>query len=145
MRDALADSHPTSGSRASTIEDDVEGVRRSGLAWRAQQLRVWDLMHLVTPWLLLAVSTAIYFSLRLRASAASFWPEGASVLTLVAVCAVWTLFGHTVPLRRGTLRPLPAGIHFVGLLVLSLALMSYSDVFVIFTIAGFFHAYLLSP
>lgn len=120
-------------------------MNRSRLAWKAEQLRVWDLLQLITPWVLLSISTAIYFSWALPRSGDPFWPAGASVLALVTVAALWMLVGHTLPLRRRSLRPGPAGIYFVGLLALCLALMSFSDIFVIFTVAGFFHAYLLSP
>lgn len=58
---------------------------------------------------------------------------------------LWVLFGHTLPLRKKTLGPVPAAIYFVGLLALCVTLMSYSDIFLIFTIAGFFSAYLLTP
>ncbi|WP_241387697.1 sensor histidine kinase [Rhodococcus sp. CH91] len=94
---------------------------------------------------MLTISTVIYFSWVLPASGEHFWPQGAPVLGLVAVSVLWVLFGHTLPIKRRTLRPGTAGIYFVGLLVLCLTLMSYSDVFLVFTIAGFFHAYLLTP
>ncbi|WP_308798068.1 sensor histidine kinase [Agromyces silvae] len=115
------------------------------MAWKAEQLRVWDLLQLVTPWLLLTISTTIYFAWVLPASGERFWPEGASVLGLVAVSVLWVLFGHTLPIKRRTLRPVSAGIFFVGLLALCVTLMSYSEIFLVFTVAGFFHAYLLRP
>ncbi|MFH8760525.1 sensor histidine kinase [Streptomyces atroolivaceus] len=115
------------------------------MAWKEEQLRVWDLLQLVTPWLLLTISTVIYFSWGLPVSGEHFRPEGASVLGLVSVSVLWVLFGHTLPIKRRTLRPVPAGIFFVGLLALCVTLMTYSDIFLVFTIAGFFHAYLLRP
>ncbi|MYY12336.1 sensor histidine kinase [Streptomyces sp. SID4919] len=115
------------------------------MAWKKEQLRVWDLLQLVTPWLLLTISTAVYFSWLLTASGERFRPGGASVLGLVAVSVLWVLFGHTLPLRRKALRPVPAGVFFLGLLALCVTLMTYSDIFLVFTIAGFFHAYLLRP
>ncbi|WP_433545930.1 sensor histidine kinase [Streptomyces sp. CA-294286] len=145
MRDAAAGEHPDSGTRGSALAEEAERAHRSRLAWRQQQLRVWDLLQLVTPWLLLTISTAIYFSWVLPASGERFRSEGAVVLGLVAVSVVWVLFGHTLPLRRRTLRPVPAGIFFVGLLALCVTLMTYSDIFLVFTVAGFFHAYLLRP
>ncbi|MFB7759259.1 sensor histidine kinase [Streptomyces xiamenensis] len=145
MRDAGAGEHPGSGTHPSAIAEEVESAHRSRLAWKAEQLRVWGLLQLVTPWLLLTVSTAVYFSWTLPASGEHFWPEGASVLGLVAASVLWVLFGHTLPLRRRTLRPVPAGLYFVGLLALSVTLMTYSDIFLVFTVAGFFHAYMLKP
>lgn len=145
MRDAGAGERPGSGTHESALAEETEVENRSRLAWKEEQLRVWDLLQLFTPWLLLTISTAIYFSWVLPASGDPFWPEGASVLGLVAVSVLWVLFGHTLPLKRRTLRPVPAGIYFLGLLALCVILMTYSDTFIIFTIAGFFHAYLLRP
>ncbi|MFE7129540.1 sensor histidine kinase [Streptomyces sp. NPDC057638] len=115
------------------------------MAWKEEQLRVWDFLQLLTPWLLLTISAAIYFSWVLPASGERFRPDGVSVLGLVAVSVLWVLFGHTLPIRKRTLRPGPAGIFFVGLLALCVTLMTYSHIFLVFTIAGFFHAYLLRP
>ncbi|QFG70160.1 sensor histidine kinase [Ornithinimicrobium pratense] len=120
-------------------------ANRSRLAWKEEHLRVWDLLQLCTPWLLLTISTGIYFSWVLPASGERFWSEGASVLGLVAVAVLWVLFGHTLPIKGRTLRPVSAGIYFVGLLALCVTLMAHSEVFLVFTIAGFFHAYLLKP
>lgn len=145
MWDAGAGERPGSGTHGSATAEAAESANRSRLARREEQSRVWDLLQLFTPWLLLTVSAAIYFSWVLPSSGAGFWPEGASVLGLVAVSVLWVLFGHTLPLRKKTLGPVPAAIYFVGLLALCVTLMSYSDIFLIFTIAGFFSAYLLTP
>ncbi len=115
------------------------------LAWREEQLRVWDLLQLFAPWLLLTVSTVAYLVQALPPSGTSFWPEGASALGLIAATALWVLFGQTLPLRRRALRPVPAGLYLVGLLALCVALMTVSDVFLVLTVAGFFQAYLLRP
>lgn len=140
-----AGERPRSGTRESAVAEEAAIANRSRLAWKEEQLRVWDLLQLFTPWLLLAISTAIYFSWVLPGSGERFWPEGASVLALIAVAVLWVLFGHTLPIRRRTLRPVPTVIYLVGLLALCATLMTYSDVFIVFTIAGFFHAYLLKP
>ncbi|MDF9877213.1 sensor histidine kinase [Cellulosimicrobium cellulans] len=145
MQDAGAVERPTSGARGPAVAEGAPSPGATTRAWKADQLRVWDLLQLFTPWLLLTVSTAIYFAGVPPASGERFWPEGASVLGLVAVSALWVLCGHTLPLRRGTLRPVPAGIYFVGLLALCVTLMTYSEIFLVFTVAGFFHAYLLTP
>ncbi|MCK6068492.1 sensor histidine kinase [Microbacterium sp. dk485] len=112
---------------------------------KTEQLRSWDLLQLCTPWLLLATSTAVYFAWALPSTGAEFWPEGATVLGLLAASAAWIAAGSSAPIARHAVRPVPAAIYFLGLLGLCIALMAYSEVFVILTIAGFFHAYLLSP
>ncbi|CAM3122889.1 ATP-binding protein [Stackebrandtia soli] len=145
MRDAGAGERPGIGTRESAIAEEAEIANRSRLAWKEEQLRVWDLLQLITPWLLLTISTAIYFSRVLPASGERFWPEGVFVLGLVAVAVLWLLFGHTLPIKRRTLRPVSAGIFFVGLMALCVTLMTYADIFLVFTVAGFFHAYLLTP
>lgn len=55
------------------------------------------------------------------------------------------MVGHTLPLKNRALRPVPTAPYFGGLLALCVILMTYSEVFLVFTIAGFFHAYLLRP
>ncbi|QJW38193.1 sensor histidine kinase [Cellulosimicrobium protaetiae] len=144
MRDS-GTGHPGVGAPGSAVAEDAENVHRSRLAWRAEQLRVWDLLQLVAPWLLLTTSTVIYLSQELTGSGEPFWPEGAPVLGLVAASALWVLVGQTLPLRRRTLRPVPASLYLVGLLTLCVVLMTYSEVFLVFTISGFFQAYLLRP
>lgn len=136
---------PGSDTLESAIAQEAEFANRSRLAWKKEQLRVWDLLQLCTPWLVLTISTAAYFSWGLPTSGERFWPEGASVLGLVSVSAAWVLFGHTLPIKNRTLRPVPTALYFVGLLALCTILMTHSDIFIIFTIAGFFHAYLLRP
>ncbi len=126
---------------AGTAEREARIASRSWLAWKQKQLRVWDLLQLLSPWVLLAISTVIYLA---RAGEAT-GREGATVLGLVMVAALWVLFGHTLPMRRGTPRPLSMGVYFVGLLTLCIVLMTYSDAFIIVTITGFIHAYLLRP
>lgn len=145
MRDSGASETPDSWMPGSAFATETDDANRSRLAWREEQLRIWDLLHLAAPWLLLTISTTIYLAWVLPSSGGRLWPEGASVLGLVAVSVLWVLFGHTLPLRRRMLRPVPSGIFFVGLLALCVALMAYSDIFLVFTVAGFFHAYLLRP
>ncbi|MFD8802270.1 ATP-binding protein [Streptomyces atroolivaceus] len=144
-RNARAGEPPTFATHECAVAEEAEIANRSRLAWKEEQLRVWDLLQLFTPWLLLTISTAIYFSWVLPASGEHFLPEGASVLGLVAVSVPWVLFGHTLPIRKRTLRPVSAGFFLAGLLALCVTLMAYSDIFLVFTIAGFFHAYLLRP
>jgi signal transduction histidine kinase len=132
-------------SESTNTAEASEHSNHARLARKEHELRIWDLLQLGAPWLLLAISTTIYFSWALPASGEPYWPDGASVLGLVAVTVTWVLFGHTLPIKKRTLRPAPTVIYFVGFLALCLIFMTYSDVFVIFTIAGFFHAYLLTP
>ncbi|WP_051297945.1 sensor histidine kinase [Brevibacterium album] len=108
-------------------------------------MRIWDVLQLVTPWLLLAISTGLYLAGVSAHDEGHFGPQAGIVLGLVAASGIWVLFGHTLPVRRGSLRPVPAGIYLAGMLVLCAYLMGYSEVFLVFTIAGFFHAYLLTP
>ncbi|MGL3150523.1 sensor histidine kinase [Microbacterium sp. A82] len=145
MRDPWAGERPISGTHESAIAEEAENANRSRLAWKKDQLRVWDLLQLFTPWLLLTISSVLYFFWGLPVSGEGFWPEGASVLGLVAVSVLWILVGHTLPIKRRTLRPVPTAIYFIGLLALCVILMTYSDIFLVFTVAGFFHAYLLTP
>lgn len=145
MRDVGAGASPGLGAPGPAAAEEAGTAHRSRLAWRQEQLRVWDLLQLFAPWLLLATSTAIYVSTAIQASGGGLWPEGAAVLGLVAASALWVLLGQTLPLRRRALRPVPAGLYLVGLLALCVTLMSYSDVFLVFTVAGFFQAYLLRP
>lgn len=145
MRDSGAGAQASPRTPSSALADEAHTARRARLAWQEEQLRVWDLLQLFTPWLLLTISTVGYFLWVLPGSADRFWPVGASVLGLVAVSVTWVLFGHTVPVKSGTLQPVSAGIYFVGLLALCVTLMTFSDIFLVFTIACFFHAYLLTP
>ena len=135
----------TGFSAPSDLHHDRRGADGPRLAWKKDHLRRWDLLQLITPWLLLTVSTAIYFAWELPGSGEAFWPRGATVLSIVAVTALWIFVGHTRPIRNHTLRPSSTAICFVGVLAMGAVLLSYSDAFTIFVIAGFFHAYLLHP
>lgn len=145
MRDLAAGPDLSPGMLLPRATDETGAAHRSRLAWREEQLRVWDLLQLFAPWLLLTVSTVAYLVQALPPSEADFWPEGASTLGLIAATALWVLFGQTLPLRRRALRPVPAGLYLLGLLALCVALMAISDVFLVLTVAGFFQAYLLRP
>ncbi|XVQ06214.1 sensor histidine kinase [Spirillospora sp. CA-255316] len=112
----------------------TDGQARRGLPWE----RVRQRLHLLAPWLLLAPATVL-----------SQLPPGltskdrAITLGLVALAACWVFFGHT----RGRAEPRTAQllVYFAGLLVLCALLMSRDTVFVLFTIAGFLHAFELRP
>lgn len=108
-------------------------------------LRSWDLLQLLAPWLLLATSTVAHFAWALPSTGAELAPDSRSVLGLLAAAAAWILVGSSLPILRHRVRPVPSTLYLLGLLGLCVALMAHSDVFVVLTIAGFFHAYLLSP
>lgn len=145
MRDLGAGERQDPRPLVSAVAEEAASASRSRLAWRAEQLRVWDLLQLVTPWLLLTVSTVIYLSREIAASGAPAWPDVTAVLGLVVASALWVLLGQTLPFKRRTLRPVPAAVYLVGLLALCVTLMTYSEVFLVFTVAGFFQSYLLRP
>ncbi|MDO5662240.1 MAG: sensor histidine kinase [Brachybacterium sp.] len=145
MPEAGTAEHPCPGPFGRDTSEAVHRANRSRLARQEEDRRVWDLLQWIAPWLLLAVSTAGYVVSALRASDGGFWADGAFVLTWVAIAAVWVFFGHTLPLRRKTMRPRTARLYFVGLLVVCVILMTHSEFFIVFTIAAFFQAYLLTP
>ncbi|NUL45099.1 sensor histidine kinase [Cellulosimicrobium funkei] len=145
VHDAEAGDQPELSEDHARVAHEAQEAHRDRLAWRAEQLRVWDVLQLAVPWVLLTISTAAYFAWALPAAADPFWPDGAVVLGLVTISVFWILLGHTLPLRRRALRPMVAGVFLAGLLLLCAALMSYSETFLVFTVTGFFHAYLLRP
>lgn len=118
------------------------GSRNSWAAWKATQLRLWDLMQLATSWLLLAVAT---ISWAVSSEGDRTPAEVASVWALVLMAAAWVFAGHSWPPGRRELGQRAAVGHFAVLLALCWALMAQSDAFIVFAIAGFFHAYLLTP
>ncbi|NED99653.1 sensor histidine kinase [Phytoactinopolyspora halotolerans] len=102
--------------------------------------RWWGRVLFYIPWVLLAPPTVIS-----QLPTDQTWSERAVTLGLVAVAAGWVFFGNTrVPQARRD-RGYLSMVYFAGLLVLFVALMSRDLVFVLFTITGFFHAYLLKP
>lgn len=106
--------------------------------------RIFDLVLLCVPWVLLVVPTVTYLVWTWRESGHQT-SDLVSVLVLVAVSAVWVFMGHTMPVLRGTTRQLRMMVYFIGLILLSFVLMSVADIFAIFAITGFFHAYQLRP
>lgn len=99
MGDAGSGARLSSRTHESAITDEAEVANRSRLAWKEEQLRVWDLLQMIAPWLLLTISTAAYFFWALPASGERFWPEGASALGLVVVSVLWVLICATRTLR----------------------------------------------
>jgi signal transduction histidine kinase len=104
--------------------------------WEQRYLKLLVLV----PWVLLAVPTVIA-SLRPGQTAL----DRAVTLVLVAAAAGWVYVGHTrLPARRRE-HVGPMLVYFAGLLVLAAVLMRRDEVFFLFTITGFFHAFYLQP
>lgn len=115
--------------------DDAR-VEPAGRDWE----RWLDRALLVVPWVLLVLSSAIALG------AGGQTATGRAVtLGLVLATAGWVYLGHTRTDAAWRRRTVPMLIYFVGLLGFSVALMSRDQVFVLFTITGFFHAYQLRP
>jgi len=117
-----------------TMSNQPTVRRRSGPAMQ----RWWEEMLRWVPWALLAPSTVIS---QLPAQSGT---DRAITLGLVALAAAWVYAWHTRSVRYWR-QTVPMVIYFAGLLVLFVALMSRDPVFILFTIAGFFHAYQLQP
>jgi signal transduction histidine kinase len=109
--------------------------RRAGLDWE----RWYEKMMVLVPWLLLVPPAVIS---QVPAQSGS---DRAVTLGLVGMAAAWVYLGHTRAPDERRARTLPMLAYFAGLLVLFAALMSRDLVFVLFTITGFFHAYLVRP
>lgn len=127
--------------------EDGPTTRRARLIPRPnEQGKIWDIVLRLTPWVLLMVPTLVYLTWASRNSGHAWWPDVTAVLGLTIAAGIWILFGHTLPTRRGIQRPLwQTTIYFIGLLALATTLMTFNEVFLIFAITGFFHAYLLRP
>jgi signal transduction histidine kinase len=102
--------------------------------------RRYETLLVLVPWLLLAVSTVI----------ASTEPgqstlDRALTLGMVAVTAGWVYAGHTRASVERRRHVAPMLVYFVGLLALGIALTSRDEIFVLFVITGFFHAFYLPP
>jgi signal transduction histidine kinase len=96
------------------------------------------LLELV-PWVTLPVATAI--------AAAQPGPaaDRAATLGLAAAAAGWVYLGYTRASEERRRRTLPMLGYLVGLLVLCVGLMARDEVFLLFTVTGFFHAFALRP
>lgn len=124
----------------------VEAVRDSGVGSGdvPGYGHIFDLVLLYTPWVLLAVPSVTYLVWTWRESGQQT-SDLVTVLGLVLLTGVWVALGHTVPTLRGDTRQLRMAVYFIGLLLLCIPLMLQADIFAIFTITGFFHAYQLRP
>lgn len=111
-------------------------ARDTGPSWEQR----YEALLVPLPWGLLVLSTVIA-SIQPGQTAA----DRTITLAMVAAAAGWLYVGHTrVPqgCERSTASML---VYFVGLLTFATALMFRDDVFLLFTISGFFHAYQLRP
>ncbi|WP_157036239.1 sensor histidine kinase [Streptomonospora alba] len=100
----------------------------------------WDWILTLAPWILLAVPLAINLAFTRQD-----WGQQGVTLALVAVAAFWVYIGHTRKSAEQRERLLPMLVYFVGLLAVAAALMQRDHMFLMFTIAGFFHAFYLKP
>jgi signal transduction histidine kinase len=100
----------------------------------------YEKLLVLVPWLLLTTSTAIAM-----AQPGQTGTDRVVTLGLVGAAAAWVYLGHNrvSPERRKQTRPML--VYFAGLLAFSVALMARDVAFLLFTITGFFHAYLLRP
>jgi signal transduction histidine kinase len=120
-----------------TMSDRQEGLGRpsGGTDWERRR----QMMHALAPWALLVPPTVVS-----QINPDQAWHDRAVTLGLAAVAAGWVYLVYTrrSPEQR-TARMMT--VYLAGLLVLAGALMSRDIVFLLFTIAGFFHAYELGP
>ncbi|AYY14850.1 sensor histidine kinase [Actinobacteria bacterium YIM 96077] len=100
----------------------------------------WEALLIFVPWILLIPPTVVS-----QMSSDQSWTNRAGTLALVVLAASWVLAGHTLASRERRARAAPMAVYFVGLLALFVALMSRDEIFVLFAITGFFHAYQLRP
>jgi signal transduction histidine kinase len=109
----------------------------------SHELTAWDRRYeqlvVAAPWILLILPTII--SQLSRQSGA----DRAITLGLVGVAAGWVWFWHTRASRDLRARRDRMLVFFTGLLVLFAALMGRDEIFLLFTITGFFMAYLVRP
>jgi signal transduction histidine kinase len=94
----------------------------------------------VMPWVTLPVSTVIAVAQPGQTGA-----DRTVTLALAGLAAAWVYLGYTRASEERRRRTLPMLVYFVGLLVLCGVLMTRDDVFLLFTITGFFHAFELRP
>jgi signal transduction histidine kinase len=101
--------------------------------------------HLTTqlnqaPWVTLPVATVIAVA-RPGQSGSS----RAITLGLAGLAAAWVYLAFSRASETRRRQTLPMLVHVVGLLGFCVALMSRDEVFLLFTVTGFFHAFLLRP
>jgi signal transduction histidine kinase len=102
--------------------------------------RWYERMLVLVPWVLLVPPTVIS-----QLPAGQSGTDRAVTLGLAGLAAGWVYLGHTRASQQRRSRTVPMVFYFGGLLVFFVALMARDLVFVLFTITGFFHAYLLRP
>ncbi|MBB4932621.1 signal transduction histidine kinase [Lipingzhangella halophila] len=105
-------------------------------AWEAS----WNWLLTLAPWVLLAIPVAIS-----QVLTPQDWGQRGLTLALAAVAACWVYLGHTRTSAQQRERPLPMLVYFAGLLAVAAALMQRDQIFLLFAITGFFHAFHLRP
>ncbi len=102
--------------------------------------RAFETLLGLVPWVTLGLSTVIAV-----AQPDQSGTDRAVTLGLAGLAAAWVWLTCTrVPAGHGR-RTALLRVYFVGLLVLCVVLMARDQVFLLFTITGFFHAFLLRP
>ncbi|WP_159944069.1 MULTISPECIES: sensor histidine kinase [unclassified Nocardiopsis] len=95
----------------------------------------WERFVDVLPWILLLPSAALVLAQPDRG-----WGEHAVTAGLAALAAAWLFLGRVLSPGYGSGRPLPALVHFAGLLALAAVMMAHDLMFLMFMIALFFQA-----
>lgn len=94
----------------------------------------------VVPWVLLPLATAIAMGSSGRTGA-----DRSITLGLAGLAAAWVYLAFTRVPRERRERTAPMLVYFVVLIALCVVLMTRDIIFLLFTITGFFHAFLLRP
>ncbi|MBO1752144.1 sensor histidine kinase [Actinotalea sp. BY-33] len=94
----------------------------------------------VVPWVTLPIATVIAV-----AQPGQPGTDRAVTLGLAGLAAAWVYVAYTRASEERRRRTVPMLVYVLGLLVLCVALMVRDQVFLLFTITGFFHAFLLRP
>lgn len=134
------------GKERDPVDDDETPRRWSARQWRADLhgQDVWlrfEAFLVALPWILLLVPLLLSL---VAPGPGTYGPAARMVqLALVALAGGWIFAGHTRhdPLARGRVVTV---VYLAGLLALAAVLATLDDYFVIFVIAGFFHAYYLA-
>ena len=129
----------TPGTDAST------GAVRRAMARERVVRQDWDWEHQFdramawVPYVTLALSTVLVLA------QPQSWAHRFGTLGLVALAAGWVLVAFTLRSAEWRSRALPMAVYFTGLLVAATLLMLREPLFFVFTITGFFHAFVLRP
>lgn len=158
----------THGSSPTPTMHDIPSTSASAATRQRypQRDQMWNLVLAYSPWILLLIATVVHLLWPGQGGTPSSWQRTVVVLALVLLSAAWVYLGHSRRALRAIARTrdqdpsasacddeaqrvdgsrLRTGLYFIGLLVLCAVLMMFDEVFLVFAIAGFFHAHLLRP